>query len=250
MKALAKLVCVAMMIGFWSSTPLLAAEVRVSAAASLSEALRDLAAIYTESFPEARILPNFGASGALARQIEQGAPADLYLSANARWMEHLVAAGRISAGDVQILAGNSLVVVGQADLKMESLDDLARLARIALVNPRSGPAGEYAEQALQAAGVHAAVAGKLVMAQDVRQAVVYADRGEVDVALVYKSDALLARRAVILYQFSADLHDGISYPMALTKSGRANPHAVAFFDFLQSDDARRTLEQYGFIVAP
>lgn len=250
MNALLRIVLVAVLIGLWSSAPLLAAEVRVSAAASLSEALREIAAIYTEDSPEARILINFGASGALARQIEQGAPTDLYLSANPRWMEYLVSAGRVAAEDVRLLVGNSLVFVGRAGLEVAALADLSNLERIALVNPRSGPAGEYAQQALEAAGVHAALAEKLILAQDVRQAVVYADRGEVDGALVYKTDALLARQAVILYQVPAELHEVISYPMALTRSGRDNPHAVAFFRFLQGDNARRILEQYGFIVAP
>ncbi|KIH76177.1 molybdenum ABC transporter substrate-binding protein [Geoalkalibacter ferrihydriticus DSM 17813] len=225
-----------------------AAEVRVSAAASMAEALREIAAAYTQMSPAEVVIANFGASGALARQIEQGAPADLYLSANAQWVEYLIAAGRIAGEDVRTLAGNSLVFVGRSGLEVTTLADLSALGRIALVNPRSAPAGEYAQQALDAVGVYAALAGKLVMAQDVRQAVVYADRGEVDGALVYKSDALLARQAVILHEVPAHLHNEISYPAALTTSGRNNPNAVAFFNFLQSDTARRILHSYGFIV--
>lgn len=225
-----------------------ASEVRLSAAATLSEALKEISTLYVGMTPEVAIRPNFAASGALARQIEQGAPADVFVSANRRWMEHLVARNLIDATQVQILAGSSIVLVGRQGPLISSLEDLAQLERIALVNPKSGPAGEYAEQALKNAGMLERLASKLIVAQDVRQAVVYADRGEVDGALVYVADARLARQAIILHEVAPHLHDEILYPMALTVSGRRNPDAVAFFAFLQSEQARRLLEAHGFVV--
>lgn len=225
-----------------------AAEVRLSAAATLAEALKEVSTLYTGMAPETVVLPNFGASGALARQIEQGAPADLFISANPRWMEHLVERGLVDADQVRILAGNALVLAGRRAKDLSSLEDLAQLERIALVNPKSGPAGEYAEQALKNAGMVERLAGKLVLAQDVRQAVVYADRGEVDGALVYATDARLARQAVVLLDIPAHLHNEILYPAALTVSGSRNSAAIAFFDFLFTDQARRVLEAYGFVM--
>ncbi|MDO3378657.1 molybdate ABC transporter substrate-binding protein [Geoalkalibacter halelectricus] len=250
MKRVVGVLLVVLFLQVFAVVAVQAGEVRLSAAATLAEAMREISALYEQKEPEVKVLPNFGASGALARQIEQGAPVDLFVSANRRWMEHLAAQGRMEEASQGILASNKLVLVGRRDLENSSLEDLVRLERIAIVNPRSGPAGEYAEQALRALGLYERLAPKLVMAQDVRQAVVYADRGEVAAALVYKTDALLARQAKILYEVSPELHDEIAYPLALTVSGAGNPAAVAFLAFLQGPEARQVLEKYGFLVAP
>lgn len=225
-----------------------AAEVRLSAAATLAEALKEISAVYVEMAPEVAVLHNFAATGALVRQIEQGAPVDLFISANRRWMTYLVERGLMKAAQVRIFAGSAMVLVGRPGPVISSLEDLVHLERITLVNPKSGPAGEYAEQVLKNAGIYERLAGKLILAQDVRQAVVYADRGEVDGALVYVADARLARQAVILLEIAPHLHDEILYPMALTPAGLKNQAAVAFFDFLQSAQARLILERHGFMV--
>lgn len=230
------------------SSPARAGEVRLSVAASMTDAVKELAARYGQSHPGVKLLPNFGSSGALAKQIQQGAPSDIFISANPQWIDLLLEQQMLRADSVRSLAGNALVLVGARELTVKSLGDLLKLKRIALGSPKSVPAGQYAEQALQQAGLYQQLAGRLVMAQDVRQALVYADRGEVDAAFVYRTDALLAQKAVILYTVDGSQHAPILYPAGLTTAGGNNPEAVAFFAFLGSDEARRVLEQYGFVV--
>lgn len=225
-----------------------AGQVHLSVAASLTDAVKELSALYTAEHPEVRLLPNFGSSGALAKQIAEGAPADIFISANPKWMQYLLEQGRIAPGQTGTLAANTLVFVGRPGLPITGLEDLPRLRRIALGSPRSVPAGQYAEQALKAAGLYQQLAGKLVLAQDVRQALVYADRGETDGALVYKTDALLAKEAKILFEIPQSLYDPVTYPLGLTREGAGKGEAVGFFGFLQSQAARRVLEQYGFVV--
>ena len=219
----------------------LAAEVRLSAAASLTEAIKEIGGAFVRENPEMNLQTNFGASGALAKQIVAGAPADLFISADNRWLDYLVKEGKVSPATVRVLAGPAANAIA-------GLADLPRLARIAMGSPGSVPAGQYAEQAMRAAGVYEKLQAekKLVMAQDVRQALLYADRGEVDAAFVYRTDALLAKKAVILYTVPADMHDPISYPLALTVDGEKNAAARAFYDYLAGPAARGILAKYGF----
>ena len=228
--------------------PALAAEVHLSVAASMTDVTKELISAYQKSAPDVALLPNFASSGSLAKQIAQGAPADLFISANPKWMTYLVDAGSVSAAQVRILAGNTLVLVGRKGLPVTTLADVAKLGKIAIGSPKSVPAGQYAAQALKSAGIYDALAGKLVLTKDVRQALVYADRGEVDGAFVYKTDALLAQNAVILLAVPEQLYDPVLYPVALTKAGSANPAAVAFGAFLKSDAAAQILRRYGFLV--
>ncbi len=131
---------------------------------------------------------------------------------------------------------------------MLSLESLSELERIALGTPQSVPAGQYAKQAMEQAGVYTALeqANKLVMAKDVRQALIYADRGEVDGAFVYKTDALLASQSKILFIVPENLYDRVSYPVALTIEGDENAMAKAFYDYLNSPEAITMLTKYGF----
>lgn len=230
--------------------PAAAAEVRLSAATSLAEAMKELTFAYAASNRGVIFRPNFGGSGALAKQIVQGAPADIFISANPKWMEYLVEEGAVPKETVRVLAGNTLVFVGPKGAKISALKDLLRLGRIALGSPRSVPAGEYAKQALEKAGVWGALAsgGKLVMTEDVRQALLYADRGEVDGAVVYRTDALLAREAKILLDVPHHLHDPVTYPIALTLQGAKNPAAVGFYHHLKTPEATKILRKYGFRV--
>jgi molybdate transport system substrate-binding protein len=226
-----------------------AGEIRLSVAVSLTDAINEICADYASAHPGTTCLPNYGASGTLAKQIAAGAPADLFLSANPKWVDFLVGEKRVAADTVKILASNTLVFVGSKG-RASALADLPKLKRIAIGSPRSVPAGQYAEEAMKKAGVYDTLAaeGKLVMAQDARQALVYADRGETDGAFVYKTDALLAKEAVILFAVPKEFHSPVTYPMALTDSGRANPEAMAFFAFLQSPQARAILSRYGFVM--
>ncbi len=238
----------ALLLSILVNSTVTAAEVRLSAAASMTDAVKALIASFRSKAQDVAFLPNFASSGALAKQIAQGAPTDLFISANPEWMTYLVEEARVPAGTVRAFARNSLVFVGRKGLAVATLADVADLQRIALGSPGSVPAGQYAEQALKAAGLYPKVAGKLVMAQDVRQALVYADRGEVDGAFVYRTDALLAQGAVILLEVPQNLYHEVTYPIGLTVEGVANPAAIAFSDFLMTAEAEAILKTYGFEV--
>jgi len=230
------------------AVPAGAAEVRLSVAASMTDATRALIAAYRQQQPEVEFFPNFAASGALAKQIAQGAPADIFISANPRWMNYLVEERQIPAEQVRTFASNALVVVGRPGINCNSLADLLRLQRIAIGSPQSVPAGQYAEKALRAAGLYAQLESRLVMAQNVRQALLYAERGEADAAFVYRTDALLAQQATILFEIPRELYGAVTYPAGLTNEGLGNPAAVAFFTYLQSDQASAILRRFGFDV--
>jgi molybdate transport system substrate-binding protein len=227
-----------------------AGKVTLSVAASLTNAFNDLITAFNASSPDVQFQPNYASSGSLAKQIEQGAPADIFVSANPKWMAYLLEKELIAEGTDKILVYNTLVFVGTTD-QASSLADLPGLARIALGTPESVPAGQYAKQAMENANIYATLEAdsKLVMAKDVRQALVYADRGEVDGAFVYKTDALLATQAKILFTVPADLHTEVSYPLGLTVEGAKKAEARAFYDFLGSAEALAIFEKYGFLPA-
>lgn len=231
-----------------TALPARADEVHLSVAASLTDAMREIMAAYAERHDDVELRPNFASSGALARQIDQGAPAHVYASANAAWMQYLVDEERIVKSSVHTLARNRLVFVGPDHGEVTTMADLTGLDSIAMGSPRSVPAGTYARQALEELGLYAALSSRLVLARDVRQALLYADRGETDGAFVYRTDARLARNAVILFEVASDLHDPIVYPVGLTPEGSENPAAVSFFAFLVSAEARAILAESGFVV--
>lgn len=240
--------CVCLMLLL--ATTVSASNVRISAAASLTDAVKELVGLYQEQNPEIELLPNFAASGALAKQITAGAPADIYISANPKWMEYLQRQGLIADETVQVLVANSLVFVGSPEGGITSLGAVTTLQRAAICSPKSSPAGKYAEQALMAVGAYPQLVDgeKLILAKDVRQALLYADRGEVDGAFIYHTDALLAKQAKILFAVPQDLYPQVLYPVALTRSGVEKLAAEKFFDYLQSAEARQVFRNYGFVV--
>ncbi len=239
---------ITLLLSLFLVLPGFAAEVHLSVAASMTDAVKELVATYEKQAEDVTLLPNFASSGALAKQIAQGAPADIYIAANPKWMNYLVTEKYIPAGQVRTFAFNSLVFVGQKGPAITHLEDIVHLQRIAIGSPKSVPAGQYAEQALKAAGLYAQVEGKLIMAKDVRQALMYADRGETNGAFVYKTDALLAKDAVVLLEVPQALYSEVTYPIGLTVEGIKNPDAIAFFDYLKTDQATGILRKYGFVV--
>ena len=228
-------------------TAVQAAEVNLSMAASLKEAVNEIAEGFRKKNPGVRINSNAGGSGTLAKQIENGAPADLFFSANEEWMNHLKAKGMIDPHQIINLAYNDLVFAGRTPLKVTRMQDLPQLERIGIGSPKSVPAGEYAVAAMKKAGIDTLMSKKLVMARDVRECLMYAERGEVDGGFVYRSDALLAaRQAKILFTVPRELYGRVTYPAGLTTIGAKKAEAAAFFRFLQTPEARKTLEKYGF----
>jgi molybdate transport system substrate-binding protein len=223
----------------------LAGEITLSIAASLKDVMNDLTESYAGKHPGTKFFKNYGASGMLARQIESGAPSDIFISANPAWMDYLKSKGFVDPVSVGTFACNSLVFAGIPG-KASRLQDLPRLDRIAIGSPRSVPAGEYAMEALKKAGVDGQLDGKLMMAKDVRECLMYAERGEVDGAFVYRTDALRAKHARILFTVPQELYPRVVYPMSLTASGAKNRDAAAFFSFLHGNEARTVLAKYGF----
>jgi molybdate transport system substrate-binding protein len=241
-------ILIALLLSLALMSPAIAAEIRLSVAASMTDAVKEIVATYEKKTEDVTLLPNFASSGSLAKQIAQGAPADIYISANPKWMNYLVEKSLIPAEQVQTFAYNSLVLVGKKGLAVASLDDVVKLERIAIGSPKSVPAGQYAEQALKAAGLYDQLQNKLILAKDVRQALMYADRGETDGAFVYKTDALLAKEAAILLEVPQNLYNKVTYPIALTLQGLEKPEAAAFLAYLKTDEASVILEKYGFVV--
>ncbi len=243
-----RLTITAVLITLLSTTALHAEDLRISVAASMTDVFKELINSYEKEHPDIKILPNFGPSGGLAKQINQGAPADLYVSANPKWMSFLVEQNDVEASTEKTFAYNSLVFIGQQNKAITTLADLPQLQRIGIGSPKSVPAGQYAQQALEKANLYDQLLkdGKLVMAKDVRQALIYADRGETEGSFVYKTDALLAKQAVILFDVPQELYNQVTYPLALTVIGAAKPEARSFYDFVTSEDAKAIVTRYGF----
>jgi molybdate transport system substrate-binding protein len=224
-------------------------EVVVSAAASLTDALNDAAAAFMTEHPEIHLRFNFGSSGALAHQIEQGAPVDLFISAAPAAMVGLREKGLVAGGDVSTLATNTVVLVrSQAATGITGWDSLRGdgVQRIALGDPSHVPAGEYGRQTLTKLGLYDAVAGRLVLAGDVRQVLNYVKSGEAQAGIVYRTDAAVATRVVVVAEAPPGSHAPVEYPMAVLKEAPNREQAAAFAAFLRSDQGRAILKKYGF----
>jgi molybdate transport system substrate-binding protein len=228
-----------------------AAEIHVFAAASLTDSLKELAAAYQQSSGD-KIVFNFGASSTLARQIEEGAPADIFFSADEAKMDALEKNGRIVHDSRKSRLSNSLVVVVGADslLLVESPSDLtnANIKRIALADPRAVPAGIYSKQYLEKLGIWSVVEPKVVPTENVRGALVAVESGNVDAGMVYKTDAAISRKVKIAYTVPPSDGPNISYPMALIKDSKQPEAARKFLQHLDSADATRVFEKFEFII--
>lgn len=229
--------------------------VTVFAAASLQDGLRALARDWaTRGHPAPRL--SFAASSTLARQIEQGAPADLFLSADEPWMDFLQARGLILPGTRASVLGNALVLVApagawQAHPLMRQTDLLALLGargRLALGDPAHVPAGRYAQAALEWMGQWHALQPRLARAENVRAALLLVERGEVPLGIVYATDALALPGLRVLGAFPAESHPPITYPFALTRRAEANAEAGAFLTFLTGAEAAPAWQRHGFTL--
>lgn len=235
--------------GFFHSVQ--AKEIVVSAAASLSDAFKDIAKIYETSHPQDKILFNFGSSGSLLNQIAQGAPVDLFACADESTMDMAEQKGLILPGSRQDFINNHLVLVTfiHSKLQIRELADLDKplIKWIALGQVVTVPAGRYTKHALQAAGLWQKLQDKFIPAQNVRQVLDYVARNEVDVGFVYESDAkLFSDKVKILYR--VPLPKPVQYPVALVKNTQNPNQAKAFMDLLFSVKGQRIFRQYGFAV--
>ncbi|AGT33042.1 molybdenum ABC transporter substrate-binding protein [Geobacillus genomosp. 3] len=223
-------------------------ELTVSAAASLREALEEAKTAFERKNPNIRIQYNFGASGALQRQISEGAPVDLFFSAAPEPFEKLKTEGLIDPEHEKTVLANELVLIvpKQGDGAVQSLDDITRAKRVAIGLPESVPAGMYAKQTLEKAGLWKQVKPKLVYAKDVRQVLTYVETGNVDAGFVYRTDALVSNNVKIAAAVPSGMHDPIVYPLGVVKTSKHLKEARVFYAYLTSEQALQTFEQQGF----
>jgi molybdate transport system substrate-binding protein len=227
--------------------------VTVFAAASMKNALDDVNGAYRKQ-SGVKVVASYDASSALIRQIEQDAPADVFLSADIKWMDYGAEHKLIKADSRFDLLGNRLVLIAPKDSKIGAVTigpgfNLAGLAgdgRIATGDVRAVPVGIYAKAALEKLGVWAAVEPKMAMAQNVRAALVLVARGEAPLGIVYETDAKIDPGVKIVAVFPEDTHPPIIYPVALTTNAR--PDAAAYLAFLRTQAAKTIFERYGFTV--
>ena len=225
----------------------------VFAAASLKEAL-DQAARQHEAVSGDKIVVSYAASSALARQIERGAPADVFISADLEWMDYLAERKLIDPATRIKLLGNRLVLIAASSNRLQvDLEPGVSLAaalgqeRLAMADPDSVPAGRYGKAALQALGAWSSVSGRLARAENVRAALAQVARGEAMLGIVYRTDALADQKVRIVAEFSSRLHPPIVYPAALTVAGR-RPGAARLLAYLRSAAAGAIWKKHGFIV--
>ncbi len=230
------------------TAPAMAGELNLSVAASLKEVINEVTASYKAKNPSTVFVKNFGSSGTLAGQIENGAPADLFIAANTEWMEYLKKKNLVDGTSEKTFAFNSLVFAGTTKKHVSSMNDLPALEKIAIGSPKSVPAGEYAMAAITTSGLEKKLDGKLVMAKDVRECLMYAEIGEVDGAFIYRTDALQAQKAKLLFVVPQKLYPRVVYPMALTVKAAQNSEAKEFEAYLQGTEAKSVLRKFGFIL--
>ena len=229
-------------------------EVVVFAAASTTDALTEAGKLFTAKSGHT-IKPSFASSSTLAKQIEQGAPAHVFVSANEKWADYLEQKKLLAAGTRTSLLGNSVVLIAPAgsdspDLKIEKGFDLVAAlkgGRLSVGDPDHVPAGIYAKEALTSLGVWAVLEPKLARMNDVRSALALVERGEAPFGIVYGTDAAITKGVKVVGTFPADSHKPVSYPVALI-SGKDSPAAKDFLGFLKSDPAKAVFRKYGFTV--
>ena len=223
-------------------------ELNISAAASLKEAIADLEAAYTSKNPEVSFVINYGSSGSLQQQIEQGAPCDLFISAGEKQMTALEEEGLLLDGTNKDLVKNSLVLITSNDSEISSIDSLNSdaVSKIALGEPVSVPAGKYADETLTSLAIKDSLNNKLVFAKDVKEVLAWTASGNADAGFVYLSDALSSDGVKIVETISEEYHSPITYPVAIIKDSDDIDAAKAFEDFLFTDEAQEIFEKYGY----
>ena len=226
-----------------------AADVLVFAAASLTDALRVVGAVYEKETGD-RIVTNLGGSSMLARQIRDGAPADLFLSADEIQMDGLEKAGLIVPGTRWSVLSNTLVVVVPLDsrLKIASERDLAGagVKSLALAETSSVPVGVYSKKLFESAGIWGAVAPKVLPTENARATLAAVEAGNADAGIVYRTDALVSKKVRIAFEVPASRGPAISYPFALVKGAPHEVQARRFLAYLGTVEARRLFATFGF----
>jgi len=226
--------------------------ITVSAAISLKDSLDEIGRMYEQERPGVTISFNYGGSGTLQRQIEQGAPVDIFLSAAEKQMDELQAKGLVEADSRRNIVRNQLVLIAPASqMAVHGFQDLSRpeVKIIALGEPATVPAGMYARQTLEHLGLLGAVEKKTVFAKDVRAVLTYVETGNADAGMVYQTDAQDSAKVRIVSVAPADSHDPIVYPAAILKGTKNSSGATSFLSFLSSSHAGDIFRKHGFLPA-
>lgn len=227
-------------------------ELTISAAVSLKDALTEIQTKYQAKNPNVKLVYNLGASGALQKQIEQGAPADIFISAAPKQMDELEAKNLTNKATRKNLVENKLVIVVPKDSKNEiaNFTDLAKdnVQKLALGETATVPAGQYAQEALNKLGVWDKVKDKVVYAKDVRTVLAYAETGNVEAGIVYKTDALSSDKVKITATAPEGSHKPVVYPAALLTAAKQPKAAEEFLTYLYSDESKAVFEKYGFAM--
>ncbi|WP_172580911.1 molybdate ABC transporter substrate-binding protein [Vibrio harveyi] len=233
-----------------SSAANAATELKVYAASSMTNAVNDIAQQFETKY-DVTVTPVYGGSSSIARQILNGAPADIFISANTKWMDYLVKSKAVKNNSVTNLVQNSLVLIAPKASTIEPFDFSDANAwnqalegnRLALGNPVSVPAGMYAKESLTNLGVWKKLERQIAPAKNVRLALALVERGEAPLGVVYKTDALLTDKVKVVGEFANDTHADIIYPAAIVKE---STQSEQFSEYLKSDDAKKVFAQYGF----
>jgi len=225
-------------------------ELTISAAVSLKDALAEIKTRYEQKNPRIKLVYNLGASGTLQKQIEQGAPADLFISAAPKQMNELEAKNLLNKASRKNLVENKLVLIvpQNSTLKIEKFEDLTQpaIAKIAIGEPAVVPAGQYAQQVLQKLGLWEPVKGKAVLAKDVRTVLTYVETGNVEAGIVYKTDAASSQKVKVAATAPEGSHAPILYPAAVLAGTKQPKAAEEFLAYLSGPEAAQILSKHGF----
>jgi len=222
----------------------------IFAAASLTDALNEIKGLY-EGKNNTILQFNFAASGTLQKQIEEGAPADVFISAGVKQMDELQAKELIVRGTRQDLLKNSIVLIGAEKFKekIHSLEDLQSedIKYVAIGTPETVPAGQYTKESLEYYKLWELLGNKFVFTKDVRQVLTYVESGNAEVGFIYQSDALVSKNTVVILEIPEVAHKAIVYPAAVVK-GKAEEESRKFLAYLNGKEARIVFEKYGYVV--
>ena len=223
-------------------------QLNISAAASLKEAMSDIQEEYKKENSNVELVVNYGSSGSLQRQIEEGAPCDVFISAGKKQMKTLEEKELLILDTNKDLVKNELVLISSKDSKITSVDELneANIKKIALGEPSSVPAGKYADESLTNLNIKSEVEDKLVFAKDVKEVLAWVQSGNADVGFVYYSDAKNNDKVKIVEKISEQYHSPITYPISVIKSTKNKEESKKFEEFLLDDKGQSILEKYGY----
>lgn len=227
-------------------------ELNVSAAVSMKDALEEIQQQYQKKNPNVKLVFNLGASGSLQKQIEQGAPADIFISAAPKQMDELQGKGLLQQQTRRNLLENKLVLIvpQNSQLTIKSFEELADPAvkRLAVGEPQVVPAGQYAQQVLKKLDLWEKLAERMVLAKDVRTVLTYVESGNADAGIVYKTDAAISTKIKIIATAAAGSHQPIIYPAAILANAKQPKEAESFLQYLLSPDVAKVFEKYGFAM--